>query len=70
MNDLTVHFEGDWRTEEEGGVRRKVARRGQKSNPLSRKCVEHATLKAEISEASGARRGCASLTLARNTEVA
>ena len=30
VNDIKVPFEGDGRTEEEGGVRRKVARRGSK----------------------------------------
>ena len=44
VNDLTVHLEGDGRTEEEGEVRRKVARRGvKKATPLSRKCVANAT---------------------------
>ena len=44
VNDITVHFQGDGRTEEEGGVRRKVARMGVKhATPLSRKCVDHAT---------------------------
>ena len=33
VNDITVHFQGDGRTEEEGGVRRKVARRGLKKRP-------------------------------------
>ena len=44
MNDLTVHFEGDGRMEEEGEVRRNVARMGvKKATPLSRKCVDNAT---------------------------
>ena len=30
VNDITVHFKGDGRREEEGGVRRKGARRGSK----------------------------------------
>ena len=30
VNDITVHFKGDVRREEEGGVRRKGARRGSK----------------------------------------
>ena len=33
VNDLTVHFERDGRTEEEGEVRRKVARMGFKKRP-------------------------------------
>ena len=37
MNDLTVHFEGDGRTEEEGEVRRKVARRGLESDFIKQK---------------------------------
>ena len=30
ITDITVHFKGDGRREEEGGVRRKGARRGSK----------------------------------------
>ena len=37
MNDITVHFKGDGRREEEGGVRRKGARRGSKMRPLRQK---------------------------------
>ena len=37
MNDITVHFKGDGRREEEGGVRRKGARRGSKMRPLKQK---------------------------------
>ena len=37
VNDLTVHFEGDGRSEEEGGVMRKVARRGSKKRPPKQK---------------------------------
>ena len=37
MNDITVHFKGDGRREEEGGVRRKGARRGSKMRPLGQK---------------------------------
>ena len=37
VNDITVHFKGDGRREEEGGVRRKGARRGSKMRPLRRK---------------------------------
>ena len=37
MNDITVHFKGDGRREEEGGVRRKGARRGSKMQPLRQK---------------------------------
>ena len=36
-NDITVHFKGDGRREEEGGARRKGARRGSKMRPLRRK---------------------------------
>ena len=35
--DMTVHFKGDGRGEEEGGVRRKGARRGSKMRPLTQK---------------------------------
>ena len=37
VNDITVHFKGDGRGEEEGGVRRKGARRGSKMIPLKQK---------------------------------
>ena len=37
VNDITVHFKGDGRREEEGGVRRKGARRESKMRPLRRK---------------------------------
>ena len=37
VNDMTVHFKGDGRREEEGGVRRKGARRGSIMRPLWRK---------------------------------
>ena len=37
VNDITVHFKGDGRREEEGGVRRKGARRGPKMRPLRQK---------------------------------
>ena len=43
VNDITVHFQGDGRTEEEGGVRRKWGTQGGKNaTPLSRKCVNNA----------------------------
>ena len=37
MNDITVNFKGDGRRGEEGGVRRKGARRRSKMRPLMRK---------------------------------
>ena len=43
VNDIAVHFKGDGRREEEGGVRRKGARWASKMRPFDRKCVENAT---------------------------
>ena len=37
VNDITVHFKGDGRREEEGGVRRKGARRRSNMRPLRQK---------------------------------
>ena len=37
MNDITAHFKGDGRREEEGEVRRKGARRRSKLRPLRQK---------------------------------
>ena len=37
MNDITAHFKGDGRREEEGEVRRKGARRRSKMRPLKQK---------------------------------
>ena len=37
MNDITAHFKGNERREEEGEVRRKGARRRSKMRPLKQK---------------------------------
>ena len=57
VNDITVHFKGDGRREEEGGVRRKGARRGSKMRPLRqkvrRKCNPLSRNKAESTSGWG-----------------